>query len=510
MTQTNNNSSAETVESSVTNGRSNNPRLEQHRERQNTTPRTVPRNLEERRKWVTQAATLNRQPLYEHAQKILEYMQQDTSLMSNDTDGEMLRREALRDMPQCLAVKKIIKRKFMTSVNGSNKTLGCGKMLKYQIGIWFSRVKSYIRNLSYSYELWYSSLKEIEGNFGSGVSTYFKFLRRLFILNFLMAILCISFIITPQAIFSVNETGDNVTVVENDVPFSAEDLFTGAGYLTNTLMYYGFFTTGRINGIYSMPQAYFYTMICVFIGNAIIIGVNMAKSYRKNFIETMGGLQNVFAYKIFCGWDYSIAKEQAANLKSNTIYTELKELLSDYFKSSIKRSFLQKFIVVTLQLVGHLFVFALVGGIGYLMWILLERHRADDDDENISSTAPILTAVIINAIVLVCPLIFRLIGSYEGYKSPRVRVIVTFLRTLLLEIVIVGILTVFWLTHSEKQTCWENSLGQEIYRLILFDFFFSVVFLSLFEGARYLLHKKVKSIKAPEFDISGNTFSVSS
>lgn len=98
MTQTNNNSSAETVESSVTNGRSNNPRLEQHREyvedspgdfvarheisswgydrdlasahhrttsihrnidrRQNTTPRTVPRNLEERRKWVTQAGKL--------------------------------------------------------------------------------------------------------------------------------------------------------------------------------------------------------------------------------------------------------------------------------------------------------------------------------------------------------------------------------------------------------------------------------------------------------------------
>ncbi|KRT78208.1 hypothetical protein AMK59_7711 [Oryctes borbonicus] len=58
------------------------------------------------------------------------------------------------------------------------------------------------------------------------------------------------------------------------------------------------------------------------------------------------------------------------------------------------------------------------------------------------------------------------------------------------------------------QTCWENSLGQEIYRLILFDFFFSVVFISLFEVARYLLHKKFKIIQAPEFDISGNTFSV--
>ncbi|KAI4456234.1 transmembrane channel-related [Holotrichia oblita] len=396
----------------------------------------------------------------------------------------------------------------MTSVSGSNKTLGCGKMLKYQIGIWFSRIQSNIRNLSYSYELWYSSLKEIEGNFGSGVSSYFKFLRRLFILNLLMTVLGLSFIVAPQVIFSVNTAGENVTVVNNNVNFSAEDLFTGAGYLTNTLMYYGFYTTGRINGVYSMPDAYFYTMVCIFIGNAVIIGVNMAKSYRKSFIETMGGLQNVFAHKIFCGWDYSIAKEQASSLKSNAIYTELKELLSDRLKMRVKRNFIQKFIIRTLQLAGHLFVFALVGAIGYLMWILLERHRVDDEDKDISSTVPILTAVIINVIVLVFPLIFRLIGSYEGYKSPRVRVIVTFLRTLLLEIVIVGILTVFWLTHSENQACWENSLGQEIYRLILFDFFFSVIFLSLFEGARYLLHKKFKSIKAPEFDISGNTFSV--
>lgn len=50
----------------------------------------------------------------------------------------------------------------------------------------------------------------------------------------------------------------------------------------------------------------------------------MAKSYRRSFIETQGGLKNVYAHKIFCGWDYSIATQEAADLKSSSIYNELK------------------------------------------------------------------------------------------------------------------------------------------------------------------------------------------
>lgn len=51
---------------------------------------------------------------------------------------------------------------------------------------------------------------------------------------------------------------------------------------------------------------------------------SMAHSYRRNFIETEGGLHNIFAHKVFCGWDYSIATKEAAVLKSSSLYVELK------------------------------------------------------------------------------------------------------------------------------------------------------------------------------------------
>lgn len=49
----------------------------------------------------------------------------------------------------------------------------------------------------------------------------------------------------------------------------------------------------------------------------------MASSYRKSFIETAGGIKNIYAHKVFCGWDFSIATEKAAKLKSESLAREL-------------------------------------------------------------------------------------------------------------------------------------------------------------------------------------------
>ncbi|CAG2065883.1 unnamed protein product, partial [Timema podura] len=73
-----------------------------------------------------------------------------------------------------------------------------------------------------------------------------------------------------------------------------------------------------------MPNAYFFTMVVCYLLIFITLSISMATSYRRSFIETSGGLQNVFSHKVFCGWDFSIATVEAATLKSKNIYNELK------------------------------------------------------------------------------------------------------------------------------------------------------------------------------------------
>lgn len=60
----------------------------------------------------------------------------------------------------------------------------------------------------------------------------------------------------------------------------------------------------------------------------VLIGIltffRTAYSYRRNFIETAGGLHHVFASKVFCGWDFGIVSEHAAALNAISIYNEFK------------------------------------------------------------------------------------------------------------------------------------------------------------------------------------------
>lgn len=65
------------------------------------------------------------------------------------------------------------------------------KRLKYKCGMWMNRTKFSTTNTVNNMELWYASMKKIEGHFGSAVGTYFKFLRWLFILNLLLVVMVV-------------------------------------------------------------------------------------------------------------------------------------------------------------------------------------------------------------------------------------------------------------------------------------------------------------------------------
>lgn len=141
-------------------------------------------------------------------------------------------------MPQSLTVKRQIKSKLQRTVesNSKSKSIGFWKRTKYSIGMWFNRRKIAIKNTISNLELWYGSLKTIEGHFGSGVAAYFKFLRWLFILNLLLITMAFSFVTIPQILFNsidpvLYETSSKLNETRavdiNENGFSVWDVFTG-------------------------------------------------------------------------------------------------------------------------------------------------------------------------------------------------------------------------------------------------------------------------------------------
>lgn len=478
---------------------------------------TLPKTLENRRKWMSPAErTITQDNLEQRANNIVNHMEEDAVLMANSAESELLRREALRNMPQCLAVKRLIKKKLNTSANKQvrYKPIGFFKVLKYAFEIKASKVQNSFKSFAYTFELWYSSLKIIEGHFGSGVATYFKFFRWIFIMNCLIALFTFSFIVLPQLLYisyRIPENGTITSDVNQEEEFSFGDIFTGAGYFTRTALYYGFYTNETLHLIenekYSMPFAYFFTMFFMYTISFFIISRSMARSYRRSFIETQGGLKNIYAHKIFCGWDYSIATEDAGDLKSGSIFHELKELLGESLQKPVKATLMQRFRTRTVQVISNCFITILLAGTGCAMWFLLEQHQLNSTEiDKLSSNVAVVMAIMMNILMLLFPLLFSFIVRYEDYQHPRAALYITLIRTFMLKTVVVGVFLGFWLTHSANERCWETSIGQHIYRLVFFDFLFSVILTSIIQLLRYLVYKKwSKKLGAPKVNIARYT-----
>ncbi|CAH2011854.1 unnamed protein product [Acanthoscelides obtectus] len=417
--------------------------------------------------------------LENHAKLIVAKLEQDPNLIEDLPESEELRKEALRDMPQCLTLKRCVREKLSRTVSrkSKRKPISCWKRLRYRGDMYISKFKNKIKDLPYTFELWYDALKKIEGNFGSGVGSFFKFLRWMFILNFVISIISVAFIVVPQITYNED---NNATKGD----FHWHDIFTGEGYLTNTALYYGFYSSASVSRsflTYSMKDAYFISMIFIYLGCLCVFSYSVAKSYRKNLIETEGGFKNVYAHKVFCGWDYSIATKDAARLKQRAIYNELKELLYGAVHKRHEHSCLHKFLTISMQISMHILILFSLIGTGSLAWLLMSKTAAE-------VVCPVITPVVINLIMTSAPIFFSTMIKFEGYDNPKIVLGFTLIRIFILGFVIIGVLIAFWL-KNRKYVCWETALGQELYRLIMFDFIFTVIVSPAIDVIIYIFYR---------------------
>ncbi|XP_045448889.1 transmembrane channel-like protein 3 [Melitaea cinxia] len=430
---------------------------------------------------------------------IVREMEQHHHLMEDNPLSEELRRAALRDLPQGLTMKRNVRAKLSASVSlrSKRRPISMFKRMKYRISFAWKKSRDHFRDFIFSIELWYEAIRNIEGHLGSAVGSYFHLLRWLFVLNLMLSIFLISFLIVPQTLHDNGRNGTDLKFV---------DFISGLGGLEDTLLFYGHYHDGIISTgalQYNMPFAYFFTMVSLYLMFFAVLCYRTAYSYRRNFIEPAGGgggggsaVRAALATKLFCGWDFGIASPRAAGLASRALYYEFRELLNEQNKkqevSSIWTKIWQRFTNIVVTTI----VLAVIFGILYGLWMLMSV-------ETLTSNREIYISLVITAVTAVCPIMLHFIVKLE-YYTVRTAFYVTLARTWLLDIGILMLLLVFWVRSD--QACWETSIGQEGYRLVVLDVPLSLFLLPAVELVRGLLYKYIET--PPEFNIAYNSLTL--
>ncbi|XP_076133868.1 transmembrane channel-like protein 6b isoform X2 [Alosa pseudoharengus] len=405
----------------------------------------------------------------------------------------------------------------------SRSNIPCCSQFKYYLIIaarqtWYSWL-----SLLSSLQLWQTALKTVSGRFGTGVLSYFVFLRTLLFFNIFLFSVTGLFLVLPQAVFP--------PVLSNTTRLSGLELLTGGGYFTESVMFYGYYTNvtlkkdcvskesisstlsevGCHGGLsYNMPLAYFFTIGGTFFVTCIILVYTMSKLFGQSF--RIDKSQSILAMKVFCSWDFKVIKKTSVKLQSENISTLLKELLAEISHKKREAPIRQRLGRISMHLLAWSMcvgsILACVFAVYYFSEYMHEEFRAKYSK---SSDSPSLLAlpVVVSSINLLLPGFFNIVASMEKYDSPSVRTYVSISRNLMLKVSVLGILCYHWLgriaANLQSLVCWETFVGQELYRFLVMDFIFTV--LDTFFGEflwRLFSQKLLKRRRKPVFDIARN------
>ncbi|XP_054460237.1 transmembrane channel-like protein 6b [Anoplopoma fimbria] len=444
----------------------------------------------------------------------------------------------LREMPLNVAEKSELRslalQKEKRTIPGSQ--IPCCSRLKYYIIIgarqsWYSWL-SFLHSL----HLWQVALKRVSGRFGTGVLSYFLFLKTLLFFNLFLFLVTGTFMVLPQAVHPpVLPAGRR--------PFSGLELLTGAGYFSDSVMYYGYYCNYTLsrscrdvaggqnismsNGTrldcvskhppYNMPLAYFFTIGVSFFVTCIILVYSMSKSFGQSF--RIDKSHSILAIKVFSSWDFKVIKKTSVKLMSENICTQLKELLAEVNHKHVKNTVCQKVWRLTVHGLAWAICIAsttaCVLAIYYFSDFMLQnlKHSSRNATQNplLDEASLLALPVVVSLINLLLPGLFNLAAWMEDYESPSVRTYVAISRNLMLKVSVLGVLCYHWLGRvaAEPESiglkCWESFVGQELYRFLLMEFIFTLLDTLFGEFLwRLFSEKALKRRRKPVFDIARN------
>ncbi|XP_068832566.1 transmembrane channel-like protein 6 isoform X3 [Capricornis sumatraensis] len=363
---------------------------------------------------------------------------------------------------------------------------------------------------------WRYALKRIGGRFGSSVLSYFLFLKTLLAFNALLLLPLLAFIVGVQAAFPPAPAGPVPT-------FTGLELLTGGGHFTHSVMYYGYYSNATLNQPcasplngsqcapeagslpYNMPLAYLFTLGAAFFIICITLVYSMSRSFGESY--RVGGTSGVHAITVFCSWDYKVTQRWAIRLQHDNIRTQLKELLAEWQLRQRPRSACGR--LRRVAVLGLVWLLCLGTTLGCTLAVYTFSELMIESPVSTEREAVLLLLPLVVCLLnLGAPYLFRILAALERHDSPVLEVYVAICRNLILKMVTLGILCYHWLGRrvgTLKDQCWENFVGQELYRLMVMDFIFMLLDTLLGELVwRLFSEKQLKRKGKPEFDIAGN------
>ncbi|XP_069398132.1 transmembrane channel-like protein 6 isoform X2 [Ovis canadensis] len=363
---------------------------------------------------------------------------------------------------------------------------------------------------------WRYALKRIGGRFGSSVLSYFLFLKTLLAFNALLLLPLLAFIVGVQAAFPPAPAGPVPT-------FTGLELLTGGGHFTHSVMYYGYYSNATLNQPcasplngsqcapevgslpYNMPLAYLFTLGAAFFITCITLVYSMSRSFGESY--RVGSTSGVHAITVFCSWDYKVTQKWAIRLQHDNIRTQLKELLAEWQLRQRPRSACGR--LQQVAVLGLVWLLCLGTTLGCTLAVYTFSELMIESPVSAEREAVLLLLPLVVCLLnLGAPYLFRILAALERHDSPVLEVYVAICRNLILKMVTLGILCYHWLGRrvgTLKDQCWENFVGQELYRLMVMDFIFMLLDTLLGELVwRLFSEKQLKRKGKPEFDIAGN------
>ncbi|RVE74950.1 hypothetical protein OJAV_G00027540 [Oryzias javanicus] len=293
-------------------------------------------------------------------------------------------------------------------------------------------------------------IKKIESHFGSGVASYFIFLRWLFGINIVLTVMTGAFVVLPELLAGAPFGTTRSKTIPKEHLASAQDLDTIwslGGYLQYSVLFYGYY--GRVRKIgsagYRLPLAYFLVGMAVFAYSFIILlrkdcmgAWPQFNSVPKTFsigdsklllcvingeelrlsLASASDENFTFCWRIFCAWDYLIGNPEAAESKGAAIVNNIREAIVEEQQKKRETSLA---VLISLRILANILVLLSLAGSIYIIYFVVDRsQKLEQEKPELTLWEKNEVSVVVSLITMIAPSAFELVAQLEMYhREPR-------------------------------------------------------------------------------------------